>query len=122
MLRQSFVVALLVAGIALVLLGATWSYWHTPQMLWSPEQAKEYNEAWRALKATATGGVRRGDPNTDPKLAAAQARFDAIDKKLELAKAANSRCGLILVAAGALLIAVSIWLYSSRTPAKPSPA
>src|SRR5947209_10915809 len=98
MVRRVTVFISLTAGVALIILGATWKYWHSPQILWSAEQATEYTDAWRALKVAATSGVRRPDPSTDPKLAAAQARFDAINTKLEHAKALNSYAGLILVA------------------------
>jgi hypothetical protein len=117
MTRKVLVVTALLAGLVLIVLGATWKYWHSPQSLWSKEQATEHSAAWRNLKITATSGVRRGDAATDPKLAAAQARFDKINSELEHAKTMHSYAGLIFIAVGIIVVAISAWtLLPQATP------
>jgi hypothetical protein len=120
--RQVGAVVLLIVGVAVVALGATWKYWHSPQSLWSREQANEYTEAWRTLKIAATSGVRPGDPKTDPKLAAAQARFDAIKAKLDSAIAVHEHTGMVLTAAGAAIVIAGAWLLWSRARSIPAEA
>jgi hypothetical protein len=112
--RQIAILLSLVIGIALVALGATWKLWHSPQMLWSKEQATEYSDAWRALKVAATSGLRRADPATDPKLAAAQARYDSIKSKLDRAVAYNDYTGTMIAAVGAVMTVVFGWLLWTR--------
>jgi hypothetical protein len=115
--RQIVTVLSLIVGIVLLLLGATWKYWHSPQMLWSKEQATEYTDAWQALKVAATSGQRRADPATDPKLAAAQARYDTIKAKLDRAIAFNDYTGTTLATVGTIFIAICTWLlWSQRQP------
>jgi hypothetical protein len=113
--RQIAVALTLIIGIALVAFGATWKLWHRPQMLWSKEQAAEYNDAWRALKVAATSGLRRADPTTDPKLAAAQARYDSIKAELDRAIAYNDYTGTLMAAVGAVVTAIGGWLLWSRS-------
>lgn len=113
--RRTATVFSLIVGVIVMLLGATWKYWHSPETLWSPEQAKEYTTAWRDLKAAATSGVRVPDPAHDPKLVAAQARFDAIKIQLDHARAMNDYTGPAMIAAGAVIIAISARLLLSET-------
>src|SRR5262245_48345916 len=108
--RRIAVVLSLIVGLILVVLGATWKYWHTPKMLWSSEQANEYTAAWHDLKVAATSGVRAVDSAHDPKLGAAQARFDAIKAQLDRARAMNDYTGTILIAVGAVIIAIAAWV------------
>src|SRR4051794_30312636 len=95
--RKIAVILLLTFGVILLALGLTWKHWHSPQNFWSKEQATEYTDAWRALKVVATSGQRAGDPNSNPKLAAAQARFDAIKSKLDHARTMNDYSGTALI-------------------------
>jgi len=115
--RQIAAVLLLTIGVVLLLLGVTWKHWHSPTSFWSKEQAAEYTDAWRALKATATSGMRAGDPNSNPKLAAAQARFDAIKSKLEHARTLNDYSGTALIVTAIGLIAGAGLLYRSSDKA-----
>jgi hypothetical protein len=109
--RQIAVILLFTSGVALLLIGATWKHWHPPQSVWSKEQAAEYAEAWRALKVSATSGIRPGDPNSNPKLAAAQARFDAIKSQLDHARTLNDYTGTALIVTAIGLIAGGGLLY-----------
>jgi hypothetical protein len=102
--RQIAILLSLVIGIALVALGATWKLWHSPQMLWSKEQATEYSDAWRALKVAATSGLRRAD----------QARYDSIKSKLDRAVAYNDYTGTMIAAVGAVMTVVFGWLLWTR--------
>jgi hypothetical protein len=113
--RQIAVILLSAMGIILLVLGVTWKQWHSPQTLWSKEQAAEYTDAWRALKAAATSGIRAGDPNSDPKLAAAQARFDAIKAKLDHARTLNDHTGTALIVTAIGLIVGAGLLYRSNS-------
>src|SRR3954453_14666235 len=113
--RQIAVILLLTAGVGLLLLGLTWKHWQPPQSLWSKEQATEYTEAWRALKVVATSGLRPGDPNSNPKLAAAQERFAAIKSKLEHARTLNDYTGTGLIVTAIGLIVGSGLLYRSSS-------
>lgn len=122
MARRVIVFLLSLSGTALLVLGATWSHWHSPQMLWSREQANEYTDAWRALKAAATSGLRPADPKTDPKLAAAQARFDAISAKLQRARAYNDYTATVLCVFGVALALAGGWFHWSRDRSTPSAA
>jgi hypothetical protein len=108
--RQIAVILFSIIGIVVVLLGMTWKHWHSPQNSWSKEQAAEYTDAWRALKIVATSGVRPGDPKSNPKLAAAQARFDTIKSKLDHARTFNDHAGAVLIIIGAAVLAGVIFI------------
>src|SRR3954465_7424252 len=112
--RSIVIVLLLTVGVIFLLLGATWKHWHPPQSVWSKEQAAEYTNAWHELKMAATSGVRPGDPNSNPKLAAAQARFDSIKTQLEHARTINDYTGTALIGAAIGLIASSALIYRSN--------
>jgi len=118
--RQIALVLSLILGITLITMGATWKYWHTPKMLWSKEQATEYNDAWRALKVAATSGQRRPDPAKDPKLAAAQARYDAIKSNLDHARTMNDYTGTALVLVGLTLTGFGVFLQRGRADSVPT--
>ena len=113
--RQIAVILLSAIGILLLVLGMTWKQWHSPQTFWSKEQAAEYTDAWRALKVAATSGVRAADPNSDPKLAAAQARFDAIKTRLDHARTFNDHTGTALIVTAIGLIVGAGLLYRSNS-------
>jgi hypothetical protein len=112
--RQIALILFAAIGITLVLLGVTWRYWHSPQSYWSKEQAAEYTDAWRALKVVATSGIRPGDPKSNPKLAAAQDRFDAIKSKLDHARTRNEYAGTALTVAGIIVLAGTIFFLGFR--------
>jgi hypothetical protein len=118
--RQITAILLLATGAVLLVLGVTWNHWHSPQTFWSKEEATEYTDAWRALKAAATSGIRAADPKSDPKLAAAQARFDTIKAKLDHARTLNDHAGTVLTAVGIGLIIGGGLLY--RSTSKPADA
>jgi hypothetical protein len=111
--KQIVIIVLLIVGVVLLLLGATWKHWHSPQMMWSKEQATEYTSAWLALKGAATSGLRGADPK-DPKFIAAQERYNAIKTKLDRAIAFNDNTGTALVAVGAVIIVICGWLLWSQ--------
>jgi hypothetical protein len=104
----------LISGIGLFILGATWTYWRSPQHLWTRQQANEYTDAWRALKIAATGGIRPADPGNNVKLAEAQARFDAIKAKLDRATVIHEHTGTALVGVGAVIAAACVWYLVTR--------
>jgi hypothetical protein len=112
--RQFTTIILSAVGIVLLVLGVTWGRWHSPQTFWSKEQAAEYTSAWRELKAAATSKTRIPDAKSDPKLAAAQARFDAIKTKLDHARTLNDHTGTALIVAGIGLILAAGLLYRSN--------
>jgi hypothetical protein len=115
--RQIAVTLLLTIGAVLLLVGATWKYWHSPQSFWSRQQAAEYTEAYRALKVAATSGVRPGDPDSSPKLATAQARFAAIKSELDHARTLNDYTGTALIVGAIGLITGGGLLYRSSIEA-----
>lgn len=98
-------------GTLLLALGLGWSSLAPPKLVWSPQQAAEYQAAGEALHAarrsTAATGVRPGeDAATSPELAAAQARFDKIDSELADAQSRRQRTGawLVRVALGTMIL------------------
>jgi hypothetical protein len=111
--RQIATILLFSVGVVLLVLGVTWSRWHSPQTFWSKEQAAEYTSAWRDLKAAATGRGRVPGQQSDPKLAAAQARFDAIKTELDRARTLNDYTGAALIITGVGLIVAGGLLYRS---------
>jgi hypothetical protein len=115
--RQITTILLSAVGTALLVLGATWARWHSPQTFWSKAQAAEYTSAWRELKAAATGRGRVPGQQSDPKLAAAQARFDAIKTELDHARTLNDYTGTALIVTGIGLIVAGGLLYRSSNKA-----
>jgi hypothetical protein len=111
--RQIAAILLSAVGVVLLVLGVTWTRWHSPQTFWSNEQATEYTSAWRELKAAATSKTRLPDAKSDPKLAAAQARFDAIKTQLDHARTLNDHTGTALIVTGVGLIVAGGLLYRS---------
>jgi hypothetical protein len=111
--RQLGAILLSASGLVILLLGATWARWHSPQSFWSKEQAAEYTSAWRELKAAATSKTRLPDAASDPTLSAAQARFDAIKTKLDHARTLNDHTGTALIVTGVGLIVAGGLLYRS---------
>jgi hypothetical protein len=121
MVRKVIVTVSLISGVVLLLLGATWKYWHSPKSVWTKEEAHEYSEAARLLKLSATSRRVRGDVETDPKLAAAQARYDAIQAKLDRAIAFHDYAGVGMAALGAAITAVATWLLWLRSKSAANP-
>lgn len=109
-MRRVILIILSLVGVALFGLGATWTFWHSPHLFWTPQQATEHAEAWRALKIASTSGMRRADPKADPKLAAAQERYDKSSAQLARATTLNQSGGSAMVVAGVILIAIAAWL------------
>jgi hypothetical protein len=110
---------LLLIGLLLLILGATWKHFYSPQSYWTAEQAKEYAEAQVALKAVATSGVRRTSELDDPKLAEARARFEKSAAELERAVAARQWSGLVIGGVGIVAVAAGIFLYLTRPAGSP---
>jgi hypothetical protein len=118
MLRKTFLLIGLLVGVVLVGLGATWRYWISPQTFWTAEQAKEYTDAWIALKSAATSGVRRADPKSDQNVAAAQARFDKSQAALDKAVGLRDHAGTYLSVAGCCLVIACAWMLWSNPDGK----
>jgi hypothetical protein len=114
MLRHTLTILCLLAGVGLVVAGAAWTYIYPPQSYWSEDQAREYVDASRALKAAAMREGRRADDPPDAQLAAAQARFDRIKTDLDRAIVRRSYAGPLLVAGGCAVLIAAVWLQ--RTP------
>ncbi|HVT26730.1 MAG TPA: hypothetical protein VHE81_01820 [Lacipirellulaceae bacterium] len=84
-------------------------------MLWSRDQAREYTEAYLALKAATAEGPRPASRSDDAKLVAAKARFNKSEEQLNRAAALNDYAGTAMVVAGVGLIALLWWLRFSHT-------
>jgi hypothetical protein len=91
-------------GLLVTIAGLTWPLWARPSLVWTAEQAAEYQSAGEALHAarridpTATGG--NSDPDdggeagqSDSQLAVAQERFDKIRAELAAAQSLRQRAG-----------------------------
>jgi hypothetical protein len=112
-MKQLIAIILIMVGLALLILGATWHYWHSPKLFWSAQQAKEHEDAWRALKGIATGGIRRADAASNANYAAARARFEMSESQLTRATALNNYTGNVFVVLGIGLTASGAWITKS---------
>ncbi len=114
MFRNSLVVLCLVGGVGMVVAGIAWKHLVPAGSYWSADQAGEYIEATRALKAAAMREDRRADDPPDSQLTAAQTRFDDIKSDLDRAIAARKYSGTLLAIGGVVLVVVAVWLHQSR--------
>src|SRR5262245_35238412 len=118
MLFRVVALLLVLLGAAMMITGVMAKRLFTPQSYWSDEQAKEYVAASTALKNAATGSIRQPSANTDPKLVAAQQRFNKIQAELDSAIAHRSYTGVILGGVGVVLFAVGVGTFLNAKPAK----
>jgi predicted negative regulator of RcsB-dependent stress response len=114
MVQKIAIIVTLAIGVLLTALGVTWRYWHSPQMIWGRQDAKEYTDAYMALKATAGEAGRRPDSSSTGKLAANRARFDEMKTKLDRARAVDGYAGMVLSIVGIVSVAISAWLLLPR--------
>jgi hypothetical protein len=112
-------------GVIVGAAGLFWSQWAKPSLVWTPEQAAEYQAAGEALHAArrvdpassgdvhASAGAEGDEP--DRRLAAAQERFDKIEAKLAAAQTLRQRTGAWLRWLGlAAIVLFGVGYLSSR--------
>lgn len=89
-------------GAMLVIAGAVWSIFGSGQAFYSPDQAKEWEEASAAWHAQTIGHAHQhspgagGDTDREAAVAAARARFEKADAALQRARFAKNRLGPLL--------------------------
>ena len=112
MTRQILLAALLVVGLALLCLGLSWNRWTTADHYWSPEQAKEFNDAQMSMHAIAHS--HDSTHHHTEELTAAKDRFSKIKLQLQQAQNGRDRTGTILAAAGIVSILAGLaWHYTA---------
>jgi hypothetical protein len=118
MMRLAIVAALVLVGLALLILAATWGDAVSNQAYWSDAQAKEYTDASAALKAAAMSATRVSQQENDPELSAARARFDSISADLDRAIAARDRGGILFLVTGIVALLLGAIVFITRPPAE----
>jgi hypothetical protein len=113
-------IVLFTMGAALIVVGVGATSFFSPQSYWSDEKAQDYLDASTALKVAATSSIRRPSPDSDPELAAAQARFNELQAELDRAIARKNYTGVALGAGGATLAAVGVVVLILRHGKKTS--
>jgi hypothetical protein len=107
--RQPAAIACLVGcgfGMLLILTGIGWSSFGGARLVYSPEQAKEWEEAHAAWHAASSGHVHAHSPgmstagDPDANLAAARERFERADAELQSARFVKNRLGFLLLWTG----------------------
>jgi hypothetical protein len=102
-LRTRICLGGMLLGVVMGTAGLFWGSWAKPSLVWTPEQAAEYQAAGEALHAArrmdgpSSGGLdanagAEGD-ESDRRLAAAQERFDRIEAELGSAQTLRQRTG-----------------------------
>jgi hypothetical protein len=102
---------LMVIGLALMVLGWTWSWLVPSSVYWGPEEAQEYVQAQADLHAKTHAAKHRKDGTDDSEFAAARERFEKVRDQLEKARGMRGSTGTYLAAAGILLVLVGIGIY-----------
>jgi hypothetical protein len=94
-------------GLLLILAGVGWSLFGGAHLVYSTEQAEEWEQANAALHAASFGHVHGQTPGTtaaaddpDAALAAARTRFERADAALQSARFVKDRLGQLLVGIG----------------------
>jgi hypothetical protein len=103
-------------GAVLIIVGLAWKSATSPATFWSPEQAKELQEASDAMHDHTVHGDHEeaGGEHPDHSSAARQ-RLDRIQAELEQARFARDRVGPLLVTVGlAVAVAFGIGYLVSR--------
>jgi hypothetical protein len=116
MLQRIIAIVVMVVGATLIIVGVNAKRFFSPQSYWSDQQAKEYVAASAALKTAATGTIRLPSAENDPKLIAAQQRFDKIQAQLDSAVSRRDYTGVILGAGGAILVVVGLAVFLTARP------
>jgi hypothetical protein len=119
-IRTILIVICVPAGLSLLIAGATWKATVPSSTLWTPEQAREYTAASRAVKIAATHEDRHAGNSSDPQLIAAKARFDQMQAKLDRAILMRDYAGAMFFLAGVGFLLAGAWLYWGRSNTEPT--
>jgi hypothetical protein len=91
-------------GVLLIVAGAAWSNLGGARMVYSPEQAKEWEEAHAAWHAASSGHTHdhatspaASEGNHDAALETARERFERADAELESARFMKDRLGGLMI-------------------------
>ena len=118
MAQRIIAIGLILGGAAMIVVGIASKRFFTPQSYWTEQQAQEYVAASTALKTAATGSIRQPSAEHDPKLVAAQQRFDKIQAELDSAIARRDYTGVTLGAGGIALSAAGLVLFLRSQPSR----
>jgi predicted negative regulator of RcsB-dependent stress response len=101
-IRTRILVGGILAGLLATIAGLAWPVWAKPSLVWSPEQAAEFQAAGEALhaarqidQAEAAANFAGADDagQSDAQLASAQERFDKIEAELAAAQSLREGAG-----------------------------
>jgi hypothetical protein len=113
--RKRIAIALLLAGVVAIFSSLVWPALAMRRVLWSDEQARQYQQASAKLHALAhemgdkaSGKKGQGVP---PELQQAQADYDQIRHQLDVARQEPARMSSAIFWGGILLSAVGAALY-----------
>lgn len=114
----------LCVGVAVLIAGVVWSVWGSGRVMYSPEQAQEFEAAGAALHAATMGHESHdghehepppADVDREALVAKARARYERAQATLESARFANNQLGKWLAGVGlAASLAFGIGYLSSR--------
>lgn len=104
----------LVFGVGVLLVSLAWGRFFPAEAYWGAPEQKEFADAMRSLKEAAYRPGRRADLPADDQLLAAQARFDAIQTKLEHAMTLQRYGRAVVGMAGVALLSAGSWLLWTR--------
>jgi hypothetical protein len=108
------VIALGIVAVMLIVLGATWKWFHPPESYWSKEQAQALVDAFGAVHAAEDAGPHGPNDPGGVAFMAARRHYDAVQNELEQARTARDLAGRYLAIAGfvLLLVVYSLWRFS----------
>ncbi len=118
MLLRVVAILLVLLGAAMLMVGVAAKHFFSPKSYWTDQQAKEYVAASTALKTAATGSIRPPSAELDPKLVAAQQRFEKIQAELNSAITRRDYTGVALGVCGAAVFAAGVVVFLRAQPVK----
>ena len=111
----------IVVGAIVALAGASWSTLRPGRLVYTPEQAQEYQDAYAAASGHPPRGEAPASPATDDRdvlVAQARERFERAQAELDSARFVQNQLGKWLVGVGLVIMVVFGIVYAtSRGPA-----
>ncbi|MEX2092916.1 MAG: hypothetical protein WD971_09575 [Pirellulales bacterium] len=116
MTRQVLLQTLSAFAIGLLVLGLSWNQLFPPESYWSPQQAKEYQDAFRAAHAAQDAVAHGSLSANEAEFEAAHKRYEHVQSELNRAQSARDRTGKYLIVAGLLVLLSTVVLRHFWTP------
>jgi hypothetical protein len=121
MLRRIVLVSMVVIAVATILSGVAWETLRPPESYWSPQQAQEYQDAFRAVHAAQDAVKSDSRDEKAAEFAAAEKRYNEIRADLASARDARKRMGRFATIAGFAVLLSALALWHFWLPAATSP-